>query len=275
MKISLLQTDICWESPQDNLHRAEELISGLPATDLIVLPEMFTTGFCVDPTETAEVANGNTLAWMSSVAVAKGAAVGGSISVKADGRYYNRFYFVKPDGTYATYDKRHLFFAGEDEHYTAGTKRVIVEHCGFRILLQVCYDLRFPVFSRNQSDYDMILYIANWPATRISTWNTLLRARAIENQCYVAGVNRTGNDPNLAYNGSSALIGFLGEPIATASLGREEVVQGEADLKALKAFRVKFPVLQDADAFTLMEDEECNQYDFREGRNGARSFSRL
>ena len=180
--------------------------------------------------------------------------MGGSVATEADGRYYNRFYFVKPDGSYATYDKRHLFsFAGEDKRYTAGTERVVVEHCGFRILLQVCYDLRFPVFARNRGDYDMILYVANWPTVRISAWNALLRARAVENQCYVAGVNRTGDDPALAYDGSSALIGFLGETVAAATPGREEAVQGEADLKALEAFRAKFPALRDADAFTLIE----------------------
>lgn len=161
MKISLLQTDIRWKDPRANRRRAEELISDLPAADLIVLPEMFTTGFCTDPTETAEPADSETLAWMRSVAAARNAAVGGSVATEADGRYYNRFYFVKPDGSYATYDKRHLFsFAGEDKRYTAGTERVVVEHCGFRILLQVCYDLRFPVFARNRGDYDMILYVA-------------------------------------------------------------------------------------------------------------------
>ena len=225
MKISLLQTDIRWKDPRANRRRAEELISDLPAADLIVLPEMFTTGFCTDPTETAEPADSETLAWMRSVAAA-----------------------------YATYDKRQLFsFAGEDKRYTAGTERGVVEHCGFRILLQVCYDLRFPVFARNRGDYDMILYVANWPTVRISAWNALLRARAVENQCYVAGVNRTGDDPALAYDGSSALIGFLGEIVAAATPGREEAVQGEADLKALEAFRAKFPALRDADAFTLIE----------------------
>lgn len=254
MKISLLQTDIRWKDPRANRRRAEELISDLPAADLIVLPEMFTTGFCTDPTETAEPADSETLAWMRSVAAARNAAVGGSVATEADGRYYNRFYFVKPDGSYATYDKRHLFsFAGEDKRYTAGTERVVVEHCGFRILLQVCYDLRFPVFARNRGDYDMILYVANWPTVRISAWNALLRARAVENQCYVAGVNRTGDDPALAYDGSSALIGFLGETVTAATPGREEAVQGEADLKALETFRAKFPALRDADAFTLIE----------------------
>lgn len=179
---------------------------------------------------------------------------------RADGRYYNRFYFVQaPTADYATYDKRHLFsFAGEDKRYTAGTERVVVEHYGFRILLQVCYDLRFPVFARNRGDYDMILYVANWPTVRISAWNALLRARAVENQCYVAGVNRTGDDPALVYDGSSALIGFLGETVAAATPGREEAVQGEADLKALEAFRAKFPALRDARCFyfnRIMKDK--------------------
>lgn len=254
MKVTLLQTDIRWKDPAANRRRAEELIGIAPQADLIVLPEMFTTGFCTDPAGAAEPADGETLTWMRSVASARNAAVAGSVAISQDDRYYNRFYFVKPDGSYADYDKRHLFsFAGEDQRYTAGQERVVVEHAGFRILLQVCYDLRFPVFSRNRGDYDLILYVANWPSVRISAWNTLLRARAIENQCYVAGVNRTGDDPALNYNGSSALIDFLGETVVAATPDREEAVCGEADRKALEAFRGKFPALRDADSFTLLE----------------------
>lgn len=254
MKISLLQTDIQWKDPAANRRRAEELIRIAPQADLIVLPEMFTTGFCTDPAGTAEPADTQTLAWMRAMASDKGAALAGSVATEEGGRYYNRFYFVKPDGDYTVYNKRHLFsFAGEDERYTAGRQRVIVEHGGFRILLQVCYDLRFPVFSRNRGDYDMILYVANWPAVRISAWNALLRARAIENQCYVAGVNRAGDDPALHYNGFTALIDFLGETVAAATPDREEAVCGEADLNALEAFRAKFPALRDSDSFTLLD----------------------
>ncbi len=254
MKILLLQTDIRWLSPQDNRRRAEELIETSPEVDLIVLPEMFTTGFAVEPEEAAEPADTETLAWMRSVAARNNAAVAGSVAVVEDGKYYNRLYFVKPDGSFVKYDKRHLFtFAGEDKRYTAGTERVVVEWRGWRILLQVCYDLRFPVFARNRGEggYDMILYPASWPTVRSHPWNTLIRARAIENLCYVAGVNRTGTDPYASYRGDTAFIDFKGATVAEAAPDSEEAVICEADLEALRAFRAKFPALNDADKFTI------------------------
>lgn len=252
MKILLLQTDIRWQSPAENRFRAQELIAASPVADLIVLPEMFTTGFVTAPEGAVEPANTDTLKWMRTVADTQNAAVAGSVATEENGRYYNRFYFVRPDGTYAVYNKRHLFtFAGEDRHYDAGRERVIVEWQGWRILLQVCYDLRFPVFSRNRGDYDMILYVANWPTVRIHPWNTLLRARAIENVCYVAGVNRTGEDPFVSYSGGTALVDFKGETAAEAAWNSEEAVFFEADKKALMDFRQKFPALNDTDDFTL------------------------
>lgn len=252
MKLLLLQTDIIWNNPAANRARAGELIAAAEPAELIVLPEMFTTGFCTEPEGIAEAVGAETLPWMQAVARKEGAAVAGSVATEEDGHYYNRFYFVRPDGSYAQYDKRHLFsFAGEDRRYTSGGERVVVEYNGWRILLQVCYDLRFPVFARNRGDYDMILYVADWPAVRIDAWNTLLKARAIENQCYVAGVNRTGNDPYLEYNGSSALIDFLGQPVAEAPLGREAALNGSIDREALAAFRERFPALGDADTFSL------------------------
>ena len=254
MKVSLLQTDIRWKDPEANRRRAEALIEALPPSDLIVLPEMFTTGFCPDPVGAAEPADSETLEWMRRMAASRRAAVAGSVATEQDGRYYNRFYFVEPDGRHAVYNKRHLFsFAGEHERYTPGTERVVVEYNGWRILLQVCYDLRFPVFSRNRNDYDMALYVANWPSVRVSAWNALLRARAIENQCYVVGVNRTGNDPALNYDGSSALIDYLGNTVTPVAAPTQEMLYGEADLQALKAFRAKFPAWKDADSFTLSD----------------------
>ncbi len=253
MKVSLLQTDIRWKDPQTNRQRAEKLIDTLSAVDLIVLPEMFTTGFCTDPVGAAEPADSDTLEWMRRMAASKQTAIAGSVATQAENRYYNRFYFVKPDGSYAVYNKRHLFsFAGEHERYTPGEQRVVVEYNGWRILLQVCYDLRFPVFSRNRGDYDLILYVANWPTVRISAWDTLLRARAIENQCYVVGVNRTGDDPALSYNGSSALIDYLGRALTPAETS-ETILSGELDRSALEAFRAKFPAGRDADTFTLTD----------------------
>ena len=176
-----------------------KVVSGYAGrVDLIVLPEMFTTGFCVDPSHTADVIDDGSaaVAWMRRMAVRYDAAVAGSVAVADGERYFNRMYFVRPDGCVEYYDKRHLFaMGGEADHYTAGHRRVVVGWRGVRILLQVCYDLRFPVFARSRGDYDMIVYAANWPTPRIAVWDTLLRARAIENQCYVAGVNRAGQDP--------------------------------------------------------------------------------
>ena len=257
MKLLLLQTDTRWLAPEENRRRAEEAIeSAMSRTggmvDLVVLPEMFTTGFVVDPAGAAEPeAGAETLDWMRSVAAHIAAAVAGSVAVEEGGKYYNRFYFVKPDGTYAKYDKRHLFsFGGEHKRYTSGDRRVVVEWMGWRILLQVCYDLRFPVFARNRGDYDMILYVASWPTVRIHPWNTLIRARAIENVCYVAGVNRTGEDPFASYSGGTALIDFKGETFAAAP-DSEQAVLCEVDIEAMRAFRERFPALGDADDFTL------------------------
>jgi predicted amidohydrolase len=234
---------------------ALELIDSSPQADLIVLPEMFTTGFCMSASECAESANNETLAWMQEVAHNKNTALAGSIATKENGLYYNRFYFVKPDRSYAIYDKRHLFtFGGENNAYTSGTNRVIVEHMGVRILLQICYDLRFPVFARNRGDYDAIIYVANWPIPRIEVWNILLKARAIENVSYVLGVNRVGNDPYCQYNGGTVLLNYMGKGISKSTSDMEEIVYGKIDLQQLYDFRKKFPVLDDADLFSVYSD---------------------
>ncbi len=252
MKLLLLQTEIAWKDPQANLQRAGELIAAAPGADLIVLPEMFTTGYATDPSGAAETGGAAALEWMKRTANQTDAAVAGSVAVEDSGRFYNRMFFVKPDGAYAVYDKRHLFsFAGEDKAYTAGTERVVVEWRGMRILLQVCYDLRFPVFARNTGDYDMIIYSANWPTVRIDVWNSLLKARAIENLCYVAGVNRVGNDPYTSYSGGTYLFDFKGKIVAEAQENREEAVFAEINKEDLDSFRRKFPALDDADDFAL------------------------
>lgn len=253
MNIKLLQTDIVWQKPEANRDHVENLIDSLSdSTDLVVLPEMFTTGFCTSPKGAAEKADTDTLLWMQSIALRRNMALAGSVATEENGKYYNRFYFVKPDGSYVTYNKRHLFtFAGEHKEYTAGEERVVVEYLGFRILLQICYDVRFPVYSRNRGDYDMIIYVANWPTVRLDAWNTLVRARAIENVCYVAAVNRTGSDPYVQYSGGTALYNFMGKTIAEA--GTEEgIVSGTIDMQDLIRFRSKFPALQDADQFKLI-----------------------
>ena len=248
MKITILQRDIVWADPTRNVQRADEAIDGNPGSDLYVLPEMFSTGFCTQPEGIAEPAENRTVSWMKAKASQTGAAIAGSIAVYEDGRYYNRFHFVTPDGNVTTYDKKHLFtFGGEHNRFTAGSERVIVAYKGFRILLEICYDLRFPVWSRNRGDYDMIIYVASWPTPRVEAWKALLTARAIENQCYVAGVNRVGDDPGNNYCGGSRVIDPYGKIMAECEDGIEMEVTAEVDMEVLEAFRAKFPVLDDAD----------------------------
>ena len=252
MKIAILQTNIDWGNPSANVKKADEIIDRYGQVDLFVLPEMFSTGFCTDPKGIAEPVNCETLQWMKRKTAQKGCAMAGSIATEENGRYYNRFYFVHPDGKVESYDKKHLFtYGGEDKHFTAGDERVIVTYKGVRILLQICYDLRFPIWARNRKDYDMILYVASWPTSRVEVWKTLLRARAIENQCYVAGVNRVGEDPSCAYCGGSAVIDPYGRTLAACEDGKECQAEAVIDLEVLEAFRKKFPVLNDADSFQI------------------------
>ncbi len=252
MKITLIQTDLLWNDPAGNRARFEQKIAEAGSADLIVLPEMFSTGFCTQPRLAAEPLGGETLPWMKRIAQKTDCALAGSVAVEENGNYFNRFYFVKPDGSVSQYDKRHLFtYGGEHKEFTAGDKRVIVEYKGWRILLQICYDLRFPVWSRNRNDYDLALYTANWPTPRVDAWSVLLRARAIENLCYVAGINRTGTDPNCSYCGKSALLDFKGQTLADVEPGKEALLSAELDADALRDFRKNFPALQDADRFSL------------------------
>ena len=247
MKTTILQRDIKWGDPKANIQRADEAISRNAGSDLYVLPEMFSTGFCTSPEGIAE-RDDTTLQWMKSKACEIDAAIAGSIAVEEDGKYYNRFYFVKPDGEVTHYDKKHLFtYGGEHLRFTAGDERVVVEWRGVRILLEVSYDLRFPIWARNRGDYDMILYVASWPTPRVGAWSALLVARAIENQCYVAGVNRVGNDPACEYCGGSVIIDPYGVTIAECEISQESEATAEIDMAALEAFRKKFPVLLDAD----------------------------
>lgn len=248
MKITILQRDIEWANPSVNINRADEAIDRNPGSDIYVLPEMFSTGFCTNPEGIAESDNSETLQWLKRKAAAIDAAIAGSVAVTKDGKFYNRFYFVKPDGSVTHYDKKHLFtYGGEHKCFTAGNERVVVEFRGVRILLEICYDLRFPVWARNRGDYDMILYVASWPTPRVSAWSALLVARAIENQCYVAGVNRVGNDPACQYCGGSVVIDPYGKTIAACTDNLECEATATIDIEALEAFRAKFPVLNDAD----------------------------
>ena len=257
MKITLVQSDIAWGDPVGNRRHLESLLEGVGQTDLILLPEMFSTGFVTKPEGLAET-DCASLQWMRRMARERGCAVAGSIATQEGDRFYNRFHFVPPEGASFHYDKHHLFtYAGEDKHFTPGRERVVVPWKDMRILLQVCYDLRFPVFSRNRlvpdetgglrPDYDLILYVASWPDSRFAAWETLLCARAIENQCFVAGVNRVGRDPGNSYCGGSALINPQGDCLAACTMGREEVVTAEAGAAGLADFRRRFPFLADAD----------------------------
>ena len=198
MKVAIIQTALIWENPNANRIQFEEKIRGIEQNvDLIVLPEMFSTGFTMNPETVAETMNGETISWMQTLAKHKNSAITGSLVIVENGKYYNRLVFVLPSGEIKHYDKRHLFsLAGEEKVYTKGKTKLIIEYKGFKICPLICYDLRFPVFSRNVEDYDVLLYVANWPKPRINAWNALLKARAIENMCYVVGVNRIGEDQN-------------------------------------------------------------------------------
>ena len=250
--------DLAWCNTQDNLGRAEQLITNNPGADVYVLPEMFTTGFCMEPHRIAEPMEGPALQWMKRMATEADAAIVGSVATIApEGGYKNRMYFVKPDGEATYYDKRHLFsYSGEDKHYEPGKERVIVEWRGVRFFLQVCYDLRFPVFGRNCDDYDVAIYVANWPDKRRMAWDILLRARAIENQAVVIGVNRVGTDPICNYDGGTAAIDFFGYVAAKCADNTEEMVTYEVKMDELMLYRSKFPSLTDSDDFRLVEKED-------------------
>lgn len=254
MKIVLLQMDLVWKDAAANRLAAEEMIHRNGGADIYVLPEMFATGYCTAPEEVAERAGGDTLVWMMETAAACGGAVAGSVAVESGGRFFNRFYFVTPEGVCHQYDKRHLFtHAGEHLKYTAGEARVLIEFRGMRILPLVCYDLRFPVWARNGGGaYDLAIYVASWPTPRIEAWNTLLRGRAVENVCYVVGVNRVGSDPAAEYCGCSAALDFKGQCMGELEAGECGVISVELDFDKLKEFRVKFPALNDADKFEII-----------------------
>ena len=261
LRVSLVQGETRWHDPAGNREYYGELIAPLHGTtDLIVLPETFTSGFSNDAIGNAETMDGPTVAWIREQAAKLDAAVTGSVQLRTDAGVFNRMLFATPDGHLAHYDKRHLFsFAREHERYAAGHERVTVEWRGWRILLQVCYDLRFPVFSRNRFDvereddldYDLLLYVANWPGVRGHAWRTLLRARAMENLCYVAAVNRVGTDGNgLVYAGDSAVIDYLGNPVSECT-DMEVVTTTTMFLEELRAHRERFPAMFDADRFEL------------------------
>lgn len=254
LRVTLVQSMLHWEDAVANrAHFTERLASLAGTTDLIVLPEMFSTGFTMRSRELAERMDGPTVQWMREQAAKLDAAIYGSLVIEDGGACTNRGLFARPDGTVTHYDKRHLFrMANEHDHYAAGKERVVVEWRGWRVLLQVCYDLRFPVFSRNRNDYDLALYVANWPEARRYPWSQLLVARAIENLAYVVGVNRVGMDgKGIHYSGDSAAVDFKGEHVVQLETGRELVRTLRLQGQALLDFRARFPAHLDADAFDL------------------------
>lgn len=253
MKIAFLQTHLIWENPVLNRALIEAyFISEDEKFDLFVLPEMFTTGFTMHPENVAETMNGETVSWMKALALKKDCAICGSLVISESNGFYNRFIFVHPNGKIDFYDKRHLFsLAGEHEHYSKGNKKVIIDYKGWRICPQICYDLRFPAFSRNQEAYDLLLYVANWPKPRINAWDILLKARAIENMCYAVGVNRIGLDENKhEYVGHSQVIDELGNAISEAN-ENSGVFIVELDKNKMLATRTKFNFLNDRDLFEI------------------------
>ena len=254
LRISMIQSHIIWGDREENLAYYGELIRRVQGrSDLAILPETFTTGFAINEAERlAEPVDGPTLKAVRQWAADYAVAVAGSFIVEENGHRYNRAFFMTPAGEAFFYDKRHLFrMAGEDTHFSPGDKRLIVPYKGWNICLQVCYDLRFPVFSRNMKDYDLAVYVASWPASRAEVWSALLKARAIENQCYVIGVNRVGDDPESHYSGNSIAIDAYGHTVAACTPEKEETVCAELDLAELEEFRKKFPVLEDRDIFEL------------------------
>lgn len=253
LRVSLLQADLFWEQPEKNRAYFEKEIASLPTTDLVVLPEMFTTGFTMDASGNAETAEGPSLKWMQSMALNHQLAITGSLIIEEEGRYYNRLYFVKPDGSYESYDKRHTFtLAGEDKVYTAGNRKLIIDYKGWKICPLICYDLRFPVWIRNVEDYDLVLFVANWPERRVAAWDALLKARAIENMAYCIGVNRVGNDGNgHPYVGHSAVYDVLGERISTDAWEQPFNETLHLSKEHLQKLRAQLQFLADRDAFSL------------------------
>jgi predicted amidohydrolase len=260
LTFTIIQSALVWENIDANLELFTKKINSITAkTEVIILPEMFSTGFSMQPQKLAETMDGKAVRWMHKMAMEKRVIITGSLMIAESGRYYNRLIWMLPNGQMGYYDKRHLFgYANEDKHYTAGSKRLIAQIKGFKINLQVCYDLRFPVWARQQkiayetAEYDILLYVANWPERRSHAWKTLLTARAIENQCYVIGVNRIGEDGNNIYHsGDSMVINALGETLYHKAHA-EDIFTITLKKEALEEIRTNIPFLKDADGFKIV-----------------------
>ncbi|TSE08011.1 nitrilase family protein [Aquimarina algiphila] len=255
LQIALIQSHLAWENPVQNRKMFAQKIEAITQdVDLIILPEMFTTGFTMNAPEVAETMRGDTMVWLAAMAKKVSCAITGSIIVKEENKYYNRLIFMLPDGTCKWYDKHQLFtLAKEHEVFESGQEEVIIEYLGWNIKLQVCYDLRFPVWARNTTGYDVLLYVASWPKPRINAWDTLLKARAIENMCYCIGVNRIGLDgKGYEYNGHSAVYDVLGHSVIEEELvEKEAILYASLDKSHIEKVRGKLPFLEDRDDFKL------------------------
>jgi predicted amidohydrolase len=254
LNVSILQTDLFWEDKTNNLDLFTKKINELPTnTEFVILPEMFTTGFTMNPEKLAEDMEGPSVQWMKQTANEHNIVLSGSLSIESNGSYFNRSITAFPDGRLFTYDKRHLFRMGEEnKHYTGGEKRMVFTYKNWRIFPLICYDLRFPVWSRNQNDYDLVFYVANWPEPRRHVWKNLLVARALENQVYVIGVNRIGSDgKGLSYSGDSMVVDPKGRIISSTEAYEDNTETVALSLTELNNFREKFPVGKDADEFEL------------------------
>ncbi|WCO01434.1 amidohydrolase [Psychroserpens ponticola] len=255
LKIALIQSNLVWENPEQNRHNFSAKIASIThPVDIIILPEMFTSGFTMNADSVAETMNGKTISWMKNLSKEKNAAITGSLIIKEEGSYYNRLVFVCPNGEIDTYNKRHTFtLAGEDKVYKAGQHNSLIDYKGWKIKPLVCYDLRFPVWSRNVENYDLIFYVANWPKVRINAWDTLLQARAIENMSYCIGVNRVGLDANnYEYSGHSAAFDVLGKRLDTIPSDKETIEIVTLDKKHIETYRNKLGFLNDKDDFNLV-----------------------
>lgn len=255
LKIALVQSDLVWENPKQNRISFSNKIDEISdEVDVIVLPEMFTSAFTMEASKVAETMQGDTVLWMRKMASKTNAAIVGSLIISEENKYYNRLLFVEPSGKITYYNKRHTFtLAGEDKVFSAGNEKVIIDYKGWKICPLVCYDLRFPVWARNVENYDVLMYVANWPKPRISAWDALLKARAIENMSYVIGVNRVGVDGlNMEYSGHSAVYDVLGNIKTTFKPGKEQVEVVTLEKRHVEAYRNKLKFLNDKDTFTLL-----------------------
>jgi len=255
LQVTLCQLSLVWENIPANLERIGELISEHDQeSDIILLPELFSTGFTMSVTKMAETMNGRTILWMKELAESRKALIAGSIIIREDDEFYNRLIAMRQDGSSTVYDKRHLFrMSGENEHYSQGNRKMLITEGKWRLCPLICYDLRFPVWSRNRNEYDVLIYIANWPQQRREVWRTLLMARAIENHSYVIGINRVGTDGmGIDYQGETMLVNFKGQVVEECSDSKEEIKTISLDWESLQEFRRKFPVHLDADDYTII-----------------------